>query len=342
MVCNLRGDHTFSSGFGASYVKTYPGVTFIMEWENAKLSEADRAEAMLRCVSGQIADLDGSFDGRPEILILHDPEAIATDTLRQFVTSGWNADAEVDLRIEAARGLEYYEQKNLGATLATRPWLCFIDSDVIPEDGWLETLLEARRTSNAVIVGGQTYVEPLTLTDRAFALFWFFPPRSSATEPYESDRFFANNFMIERETFLRSPFPDSELVRGRCYVLADQYRRAGERIEICPAARVSHPPPNGISHFLKRAVIDGHDSWVMDRTLMTDRDKRPSLFPLRAAKWNVSNAFASINEGAEHMELGFAGRLFAKALATVYYGLAMLGQIMSPLAPSFVRRAFNV
>ena len=320
----------------------YPGISVIMEWENAKLSEADRAREMLRCVSDQVSALKECFADSPEVIILHDPDAMDGDALRQFVDSACNLGSVADIRIEKARGLEYYEQKNLGATLATRPWLCFIDSDVIPEDGWLETLLEARRTSNAVIVGGQTYVEPITLTDRAFALFWFFPPRSSATEPYESDRFFANNFMIERETFLRAPFPDSELVRGRCYVLADQFRRAGERIEICPAARVSHPPPNGIGHFLKRAVIDGHDSWVMDRTLTTDRDTRPSLFPLRSAKWNVSNAFASINAGAEHMELGFAGRLFAKGLATVYYGLAMLGQIMSPLAPSFVRRAFNV
>ena len=320
----------------------YPGLSVIMEWENAKLAEADRAADMLECVSGQIAALADRFADPAEILILHDPEAIDSSALKQFVELAWNPEARAEIRIEAAHDLEYYEQKNLGATLATRPWLCFIDSDVVPEEGWLETLLEARRTSNAVIVGGQTYVEPVSLLDRAFALFWFFPPRSPATEAFESDRFFANNFLIERETFLRAPFPDSDLVRGRCYVLADQLRKTGEQIEICPAARVSHPPPNGLGHFLKRAVIDGHDAWLMDQTLRPQSDPRPSLFPLRKAKWNLSGAFRRIDEGADGMKLGARGRLVAKGLATTYYGLSMIGHTVSPLAPSLVRRAFNV
>lgn len=42
------------------------------------------------------------------------------------------------------------------------------------------------------------------------------------------------------------------------------------------------------------------------------------------------------------MKLGISGRLVAKGLSTTYYGLAMVGHAVSPLAPSLVRRAFNV
>ena len=101
----------------------YPGLSVIMEWENAKLAEADRAADMLECVSGQIAALADRFADPAEILILHDPEAIDSSALKQFVDSAWNPEARAEIRIEAAHDLEYYEQKNLGATLATRPWL---------------------------------------------------------------------------------------------------------------------------------------------------------------------------------------------------------------------------
>ena len=53
----------------------------------------------------------------------------------------------------------------------------FLDSDVVPEPGWLDRLLDALAGPGVEVVAGGTYVEPVGLVGKTFALTWFFPLR---------------------------------------------------------------------------------------------------------------------------------------------------------------------
>ncbi|MFC7291522.1 glycosyltransferase [Hirschia litorea] len=320
----------------------YPSISVVMEWENAKLSDADRSIEMLTKVSTQLAELQQYFTSTPEILILFDAAEIDKNALQDFVDAAWNSDAHVNMRLEAAPDLTYYDQKNFGAKLATNQLLIFIDSDVVPEADWLKQLLTAKRSSNAAIVGGQTYIEPTRLYEKAFALIWFFPLRSNATKTYESERFFANNFAIDRQTFLDHAFPENDLIRGRCYVLAKKMNQLGLGVEICPAARVSHPPPNGGLHFLRRAIVAGHDSKLMADILNENQGHALLRMSASRAKWNLSHAFKNIKSESHNIGLGFGGRLFASTLAITYYGIAAIGELISSFAPKYLRKNLKV
>ena len=297
---------------------------------------------MLAALSEQLNAPTISFQETPELIVLYDPDSIDRDDLQRFVTNAIHPDAELEVRFEAAEDCEYYQQKNRGATLATRSWLLFVDSDVVPEPEWLENLLTARSESNAVIVGGETYVETKTAFERAFAVFWFFPQRQEGTGLYQSERFFANNFVVERETFLANPFPNSQLVRGQCYLLASRLKDRGLHLDLCRSARVSHPPPNGGVHFVKRALVAGHDFWMMDLELGPEKSERRSLMPIRRAKYNLAKAFRNVGRKTPELKLSFVDRQIARVLAVSYYGLAALGESIAPLMPKTYRDMFKV
>jgi len=320
----------------------FRSVSFIVEWENAKLSELDRAKGMLNAISRQASEL-GIPDGeKHEIIILFDSDDITETELRKFVVEALHPDADLDLRFEDGGAREYYDQKNYGATLARRDWLVFIDSDVIPEESWLRDLAVARRNSNAALIGGETYVTQTTMLDRALAAFWFFPRRYEGSGTYTTDRFFANNFIIERQTFIDNPFPESTLVRGQCWLLAKRMLAQGQTIEICRSARVEHPAPNGGLHFFKRALIAGHDNWVMDLELEAADAQHVTMKPLGRLRFDLRTAFRSIVEKDEALKLDFVGRSVARLLAVTYYGLSAMGQMTAPIVPRRFRSLFRV
>ena len=319
-----------------------PSISFIVEWENAKLSELDRAKSMLNVISSQASELGTPRDGMHEIIVLFDADEINKSDLEAFVIDAINPNADIDLRFEEGGDREYYDQKNFGAMLARSDWLVFIDSDVIPEENWLRDLVMARRNSNAVIIGGETYVSQETIFERAFGAFWFFPKRREGEGTYSSDRFFANNFIVERQTFIDNPFPESALVRGQCWLLAKRIVGQGHTIEICRSARVEHPAPNGGLHFFKRALIDGHDKWVMDRELASHDAHHVSTSPLGRLRSDLRTAFRNIGQKDESLELNFLGRNAARFLAITYYGLSAMGQMAAPVFPKRFRALFRV
>ena len=153
----------------------------------------------------------------------------------------------------------YFEQKNYGFSLAKREVVVFLDSDVIPEPGWLEGLLIALRDPAVHVISGNTYIEPDSWYARAFALFWFFPLRQEDAPMARVKGFFANNVAFRREVFASHQFPRLNTFRGHCVELARTLEANGYGIFREPRSRVSHPPPNGFSHFVARAMCQGRD-----------------------------------------------------------------------------------
>lgn len=242
-------------------------VTVLIEWENVLLAEDDRSVAMLRTLGSQISGSEARF----EILVVFNPEHVDPPLVEQVVRAhlvftGPHRDTPV--RFEPIPGSHYYGMRNRGARMARGTVLLCLDSDVIPEDGWLEAVINPILTDPDIdVIGGTTYIEPDSLWARAFGAGWIFEPRN----PDESLRsgnlhFWANNVAFRRSFFLASPYRENEQngeTRNADIRFRDSLRKHGTPVWIAGRARVSHPAPNGFRHFVIRGLGEGRDQSIM-------------------------------------------------------------------------------
>lgn len=321
-----------------------PSVSVVIEWENARLSELGRTREMLAALSTQLREVEDRMAEPPELIVLHDAEAVDPALVRGCVEEAFGTPPRIALRTETTDGDGYYAQKNAGAALATRDLLLFLDSDVVPEPGWLSTLLGNFADPKVDVVCGNTYVDAEDFASRAFALFWFFPLRSAATPdaaPVESEHFFANNVVFRRELFNAYRFPELPMMRGQCVQLARRLREDGHTILIDRRARVSHPPPNGLSHFVRRALVEGHDAVQQDRLRGGGRYGFGLGTPWRFVR-SVGGAAKRIGTHRKDVGLGPVGAAGAMGLALGYYALCAAGEVLGRVSPGLVKRHLSV
>ena len=242
-------------------------------------------------------------------------------------------------------GLGYCELKNEGAKRASGDIVVFLDSDVIPEPDWLDQLVRSFLDPGVQVVGGTSYIEPVSLYTRAFALTWFFPLRTPDGPLQTTPYFVANNVAGRREFLARYPFPDDPRFRGQGSTLADTLAAEGIPIYENPNARVSHPPPNGVSHFVHRALCEGHDLIIKER--LRGRSAPVSLGRnVRLSYWALRKMAAEIRESIwsqrERVGLSAAAAPFAFGIALLYYTTRAVGEILTRIDPGIVRRPFPV
>ncbi len=321
-----------------------PSVSVVIEWENARLSELGRTRQMLHALSAQLAEIGDRMNEPPELIVLHDGDAVEPSLVRGFVEEAFGTPPRIALRTEATEGDGYYAQKNRGASIATRELVLFLDSDVVPEEGWLANLLGNFADPSVGVACGDTYVSAEDFAAKAFALFWFFPLRNSAppdAKPVEAEHFFANNVAFRRELFNAYRFPDLPMLRGQCVQLAKRLRADGHRILVDKRARVSHPPPNGLSHFVRRALVEGHDAVVQDRLRGGGRFGYGLGTPWRFAS-SVARAAKRIGTHRKEVGLGATGAAGAMGLAVGYYALCAVGEVIGRVSPETVRKRLAV
>lgn len=314
-----------------------PSFSAIIEWENARLSELHRARRMLRQLSTQIGEIE--TDSPPELIIVYNPQSIDVRVIKDFVSEAFCDRPGVEFQFMPTENGTYYLQKNYGARLAKRDLVMFIDSDVVPEPGWLAALIESFRDPKIAVAGGNTYIDPENLYSKAFALFWFFPLRSSGGGLTPSGWFFANNVIFRRKLFLSYRFPDLPLVRGQCTALGEALQRDGHQIYIQNEARVSHPPPNGLIHYVRRALCEGHDNAFRARAA----GGRP--FPLGALarfKHALAHSVRRIWRERDEVELGRLSALSAIAIAAGYHTICLVGEAVFHFSPEFILKRVAV
>jgi hypothetical protein len=314
--------------------KSLLSFTAVIERENARLSDRQRAEAMLTTLVRQIHELRNELVGLPEIIIVHDSDAVDPSVLRRFYEEAFGPSCDIRLRLQPTKGADYYVQKNRGAQLAERELVLFVDSDVIPEEGWLRALLSSFQHPGINIVGGSTYITQNTLYSKAFALFWFFPLRSASQGLVRSTGFFANNVAFRRDVFLRYGFPDLPLVRGQCLALANSLVRDGQQIFIQTDAKVAHPPPNGLRHFVCRALCQGHDHWHRMGGGLSD-----SVARYRSA---LKSALRRIRAHRREVNVGLFGAVAAMGIAALYYSIYFTGEVITHFRPTLIRDRYSV
>jgi glycosyltransferase involved in cell wall biosynthesis len=248
-----------------------------------------------------------------------------------------------EVKIFPTEGLEYYEQKNFGADQSKSDLILFLDSDVVPEEGWLASLLETFQDPGVQVACGNTYIPPEGFYNKAFALFWFFPLRTKESGLRQTtDRYSkANNIAFRREVFETFRYPSLPTFRGQCAALRKTMGAYGIDTFLQQVARVSHPSPNGLRHFVKRAVCQGHDS--VARYRLHEKSHTASL--RHSFKWYLGNLRRSLKRISRHyrkVKLGPAGAVGAFGLAVFYYTLGFMGASLAIFRPDFVRRRFAI
>jgi hypothetical protein len=331
--------HTAGSNDGRALAESGSGpATFsvIVEWENAKLSDAARSRRMLHTLATQVRDLDRTRWTARDLVVLYDSVAISGSELESFIRSAMAPMPPfASVKVIQANGMRYYELKNFGATKTEGDAIVLLDSDVIPESGWLGQLLEALRTKGVDVVGGNTYVSLDTLYSKAFALFWFFPMRSAASALRPSESFFANNVAFRKSVFEAHPFPKHSKFRGQCTDLARILTAEGFGIYLHEGARVDHPPPNGLRHFVSRALCAGYDQVrVVENPSLEEAWKR--------LRHRLGQASRRIGRYGAELGLGITGRAAARGIAGGYYSLMFAGECITLVAPGIVPRYFAI
>ncbi len=240
-------------------LKTLPAPTVIVEWENVRLTGRVRVTSVLRELHGQMLALAGRFDAQPELIVTYRAEHIREPELLRILHGAASPPTwPCDLRpLAADSSTSYYDQKNLGASAAKNGTLVFLDSDVLPQAGWLEAMLEPFCRWQVSVLAGATSVETASLYGRAMALAWILPAPPDRVGVRPAQAYFANNLAFRRALFLRFPFPESGAYRGQCAAQLQQLQLAGIPVLEQTEALTLHPPPPGLYGFAERAWYAG-------------------------------------------------------------------------------------
>ncbi|MEW5977995.1 MAG: glycosyltransferase [Acidobacteriota bacterium] len=318
-----------------------PSFAIVIEWENVLLAELSGTVEMLRCLRKELRDVGGQ-DDQPEMIIMYDSQRVSPDLIRGTIAQVFPGDSNLcATKLVATQGKRYYELKNESLKHTNKDVVVFLDSDVVPEDGWLLSLLKAFCKPEVQVVCGNTFVLPKGLYGKAMALFWFFPLRQDEEGLIPAERFFANNVAFRREVLRAFPFPDLPQFRGQCTELARTLRTNGIDIHLHRSARVRHPLPNGWFHFVCRALCEGHDNQIEAQRL-ADQEDTPTRNPLRRYWASLREVYWSIRKNHANVSLGWMGGVAAFGLAHSYFTLVLVGEILTSIRPSIVRRCFSI
>lgn len=256
-------------------------------------------------------------------------EALEADIRRRVPES-------FDVAIHVSAGSEYFPLKNFGAGLARGDFLLFVDSDVLPEKGWLAHLLGSFARPDVHVVCGQTYVAPRDFISRAFALGWFFQLRDESAGFIVPRKFFANNIAFRADVFQQSGFPAiGARSRGASSSLGQTLERRGICVWENRMTGVDHPPPVGLTHIVIRALVQGRDYYLKDP------EERGLEGVKRAARIARERLIRGYKETLQHWrQVGLRRHEVPAVMAfmSFYYGVVVLGGILTHLRPALMVR----
>jgi GT2 family glycosyltransferase len=320
------------TGRGAGVVRgDWQGrATVVVEWENVILAGDERGEEALRRVARQAAGRGGV-----DLVVVYHPAEVQGEALRELVARVAGGEG-VAWRVVAGEVADYYELKNAGAEAATGDVVVFSDSDTCVEEGWLAGLLGPFADAGVQAVCGSSYIETGSFYGRAFASFWFFPPRVGEARIERAKGIFANNFAVRREVFLARPFrPVAGTNRGACVLWRERMLADGMTVVQNTAARTEHPAPNGLRHTFVRAMTHGRDFVLMARE--QGRRLEAGLFGT-LGRYGL-NLLRTVH-GARRLRWWEMAP--AAAIGVGYYTTYLAGEVLTRVAPGWMIRRFRV
>lgn len=320
-----------------------PDVTVVVEWSNALLAEADRPRRMMESLQRQSAELIHEEEAPIEVRICFDGEKVSPATIAAISPLAAPGRHEsISVSLHDFPGADYYELKNLGSVGITTELILFLDSDVVPCNGWLESILATFAEPDRQVVGGISFIEQDSIYGKAMAVNWIFElePGSKDVEP--RGHFWANNVCFRRALFAEMPFrPIQGSSRGACARLAAEMERVGVTIWINEAARVTHPPPAGLSAFFERAMAQGRDRVLWHRCFgNTWLQSLPAGF-FRYGKHLLQTIGRSVKNsrkvGVKPWEIPLV-----ILVSGCYYSVFLLGELATHIMPDQMSRRFRI
>jgi len=318
-------------------------VSIIIEWKNQALAADHRAIAMLDQLRIQWAPIarNGKVAGAAissscELLFVVDSTE-ARAHLDQILGNRFqDSDSDFIVRILHGEGSSYYQLKHRGAAEASGNVLVFLDSDVIPDDGWLAALLGAVSRDDVSLVCGDTYVQPDETIGKTFAAIWFSLPSSRRTGLEVDVQCAANNLACPASFYREHPFVDVPGAnRGALPEMRRELATQGILMCRCPQARVSHPAPDGIGQVFLRGIGRGRNIYFRAR-----HDPDPTGLGMRV--WRVqARGISRFLRNRRAVGINALELPFAFALVCTYYGLQGIGAWLTWLAPEVMRTRFQ-
>lgn len=328
----------------------FSSVSIIVEWSNALLTEADRPARMMQALFDQAEQLSSNRDTGQEpdlfpleVLVCFDGDQVDSQTISQMAPlAAPGLHGPLEVRHCNFPGAEYYDLKNLGAKKASANLFLFVDSDVVPEAGWLENLWGTFADPAFAVVAGVSFIDPVNLYSKATALNWIFGLAPDWRDTHSSNHFWANNVCFRREVFEAHPFPQMNgSSRGACQQLADTLVELGIPLHVSGAARVTHPAPAGLSGFFERAMAQGRDRvlWHRDQGGWWMQSVPAGI--LRYGKhlarliWRTVTRYRDV--GAKVWEVPVL-----IIISAAYYTVFVTSELLTHVAPNYMKRSYRV
>ncbi|WP_263416622.1 glycosyltransferase [Terriglobus albidus] len=235
--------------------------SIVLEWENVKASGIARVTRALGEVSLQLKEVQNELRGPAELIVCYEECVISGMALRSLLEraaapGGWQCSV---ITVPVPSGTHYYEKKNAGARASSNDIVLFLDSDLLPDPGWLRNMLTVFNDWSVSAIIGATHLDHATPYEMAVALFWIFDPATHGRGIQPLRLITANNLAFRRALFMRFPYPSHPVFRGQCGHHAKTLMAAGILLERHTDARASHPPPAGFAGFIRRAWAAGKD-----------------------------------------------------------------------------------
>ena len=322
---------------------SYPSFSIVIEWENVLLAEKWRAVKMLQQVSKQIVEILPNLSSKAEIIIVYRSDNFEHSQMEQIVNEPLEScRSMIDLKIIPAANLHYYELKNYGVQQSHQDIIIFIDCDVIPEEGWLVALLEPFKNPETSVLTGLN-LPPKGLYEKA----WTIASGCSMCESedgdqiHERDRIMSSNVAFRREIIKAKPFPGLPQFRGQCGALGDRLILEGYKILCQPKSRTHHPPPNGLRHFVVRALCQGHDMAVSNPRVRKVNEA-PMAFARLNNRWTLRQIFSYLRHKFRSLRLNPKDTVCTLGIVSTYLSFVYIGILVSKVKPGLIRGHLSV
>ena len=220
-----------------------PYISVIVELDNVLHGEVTRAQTMLGRLLDQIRE--NELEPRVEVLVMYDETVIRPRDVRRIVTPTITAESPFMLVVPTA-GLRYYDLKNEGGRRAKGDILLFVDSDCLPEEKWLQGLLDPFDRLEVNVVTGNSYIDRDTFYAKTFAVGWYFPPRLPDGPLVTTQQTFANTLAMRRHIFERYPFPEKTSLYTAQGVNLAQDPDGKRRQDLPEPRRAGRPSSTGV------------------------------------------------------------------------------------------------
>ncbi|MBA3668653.1 MAG: glycosyltransferase [Sphingomonas sp.] len=311
-------------------------MTIIVEWENAIDVPDQWTRMAMDGLARELAEVGPRLPRRPRVMYLYDRHSVSPKAIEVTIEEAAPRLPELaDLILTATDGLTYYQLKNYGVARAGTELSVMIDSDAVPQPGWLEAIIAPFDDPEVMAVGGFTMLGHDDFLSRAMALSWIFDLVGEGEATERRKAIHVNNFAVRTEFFRAHPFPDLQAYKKQCVIWLRAIRSEGHRFVRTSKAMAIHAPHPGVKFLVWRAWTAGLDADFLAFHTRTSHSLGRFAYAFVDLAKSLTRAWYRILFRAEAVEMPVWERPFALLVALTYYLLRLVAQLGSSLTRHF-------